>query len=96
MQEFPAVQKVHATYAARGLKVLGITQDEAESIARVKKAQKATFTILADPDGKVGDKFEVTGMPRTLIIDKDGVIKVDLEGGEDYEGFKAALKKVGL
>ena len=96
MQEFPALQKVHATFGPKGLKVLAITSDEADSIARVRKAQKATFAILVDADGKVADKYEVGGIPRTLVLDKEGVVKADLEGSEDFEGFKKILKRVGL
>lgn len=96
MEEFPAIQKVHKTFAAKGLTVLAITSDEDASIKRVKEKKKVTFTILKDADDKVSEKYGISGIPRTLVIDKDGVVKVDIEGGEEYDKFVEALKKVGL
>ncbi len=96
MQEFPALQKLNANYAAKGLQVIGITSDEADSIKKVKAQHKATFNIVIDADNKVADKFGVSAMPRTLLIDKNGVVQVDLEEGKEYEEFVAELKKVGL
>lgn len=96
MQEFPAIQKVHQEYAGNGLTVLAITSDDDASIRRVRAAKKATFGILKDADDKVSELYKVTGIPRTLIIDKDGVVQADFLGGRGFEAFKEALKKVGL
>lgn len=96
MQEFPAIQKVQQNYAAKGLTVLAITSDEVASIRSVRSKQKATFTFLRDPDDKVSEAYGVSGIPRTLVVDKDGVVRADLLGGHGYEQFVAELKKVGL
>lgn len=96
MEEFPSIQKIHQDFAAKGLTVLAITSDEDASIKRVKESKKVTFAILKDPDDKVADKYKVSGIPRTLIVGRDGIVKVDIDGGEEYDKFVEALKKVGL
>ena len=96
MHEFPAIQKVHQTYAAKGLTVLAITSDTDASIKKVRAAKRVTFTVLKDADDKVSEQYRVSGIPRTLIIDKDGVVQADVIGSRGFDAFKEALAKVGL
>ena len=90
------MQKVFTTYQSKGLKVVAITSDELDSIKRVKKAKSVTFPVLRDPEDKISEKYGIIGIPRTLIVDKDGMVRVDITGEGEFEQFKEHLKKVGL
>ena len=96
MLEFPALQKVHQTYGAKGLTVLAITSDDLDSIRRVKRTKKVTFTVLRDAENKVSEAYGVNAIPRTVIVDKDGIVRDDITGAEDFNQFQDRLKKVGL
>jgi peroxiredoxin len=73
-----------------------VTSDEPESIGRVTQSKKITFSIVRDPEGTTMEAYGISAIPRTLIIDKDGIVQVDITGGEGIEQFKEKLKKVGL
>jgi thioredoxin-dependent peroxiredoxin len=75
-----------AEYRELGARVLGVSPDEPEALRRFADNQKLDFTLLADPDHKVADKYgawgeksmygkKYMGMLRsTFIIDPQGKI----------------------
>ena len=70
------LQGLQDAYRARGVRVLGISVDEADGI-RVRKfveKEKLTFPIVHDQEGRVQGLYQVSGIPNTFIIDKDGRI----------------------
>lgn len=96
MKEFPSLQKVHATFAPKGLVVIGISSDDVATINQIARQHRLTFRQLRDADDKVFDKYHGSGIPRTLIIDKKGIVRADIEGSMDFNEFRKELKKVGL
>ncbi len=57
------------------MEVIGVSGDSVETQALFKKAQKLTYTLLADNDGKVAKAF---GVPAK----KGGTIKKKINGEE--------------
>lgn len=96
MKEFPSLQKIHATFTPKGLVVLGISSDSPAVINRIARQYGLTFRQLHDPNDKVSEKYQVTAIPRTLLIDKKGIIRADIEGSRKFSEFRQELKKVGL
>lgn len=73
-------------YAAAGARVLGISPDEVEAIAKFDGKYDLGFTLLADPDHKVAEKYGAWGeksmygkkylgvLRSTFIVDPKGKI----------------------
>jgi thioredoxin-dependent peroxiredoxin len=73
-------------FAERGAVVLGVSPDTAESHARFREKYGLPFTLLADPDHEVAERYGVwaekqndgktyMGIERsTFVIDDDGVV----------------------
>ena len=87
--EIPSLERVFHEREGEGLVVLGVDWGE----GRVGAARAfldrlgATYVSVMDPTGDIGDSYRVRGLPVTLAIDKDGVIK-ELVGGElTYRAF---------
>ena len=64
--------------------------DQSETKAAVEQylaAEKLTLPVLMDETSKVGELYKVTGIPQTVVIGKDGVIRKVIigygPGGED-------------
>jgi hypothetical protein len=55
-----------------------------------------TYRLARDADDLVAAKYQVEAIPRTLIIDKKGIVRADIVGGREYAEFRQELKKVGL
>lgn len=64
---------MHERYRNKGLKVIGINLD-----TEISDAQKflskfpAKFSIAYDPEGKIPQKYQLSVMPTSYIIDKKG------------------------
>lgn len=87
--EIPALEQVFQERKDAGLVVLGVDWGE----GRVGAARSfldrlgATYVSVMDPSGAIGDRYRVRGLPVTLAIDRDGVIR-ELIGGElTYRAF---------
>ena len=82
--EMPAIQAIHADYAARGLVVLAVnvTAQDSRSAAESFAAENAlTFPILLDEAGDVNRLYQVDSLPTTFFIGPDGVIREIVIGG---------------
>jgi peroxiredoxin len=74
-QEFPELQKVVSTM---GDDVVVLALDQAESADRVERFRGqfgATFTILLDSRSEVSKSYLFTGIPDTVIVGRDGLVR---------------------
>lgn len=74
--EIPELGKLHAKYASRGFKVIGVSLDEggAADVKRFVADQKIAYPIVLDPEGKVAALLNTTMIPTSIVIDKTGNI----------------------
>ena len=83
------VQRILKQIEAAGGQVVGISYDSVEKLKAYGKRQKITFPMLADPDSKTIDAFDIrskqappekSGFARhtTFIIDQKGIIRAKL------------------
>lgn len=59
----------------KGVEVVGVSGDTAETHALFKKAHELNYTLLADPEGKIAEKF---GVPTSA----GGTVKATVDGKE--------------
>jgi thioredoxin-dependent peroxiredoxin len=79
-------------YRERGAEVLGVSPDDVASHERFKTKYQLPFTLLADPDHAVAEKYGVWGERKfagktymginrsTFIIDSDGKVARAMHG----------------
>ncbi len=95
--QMPNVEKLHKEFKSRGLVVYAINQGESVQTARAYLAKnKYTTTTLLDSDGKVGQRYHVTGIPSLVVIDRQGKIAAHYVGVHSESDLRSALKKAGL
>ena len=76
--------------AAKGLKVFGVNaQETKEKAAGYLMDNKMTFTVPMDSDGAVMKAYLIRGIPTTIIVGRDGVIKNVFIGFGGEESEKA-------
>lgn len=77
-REIPELQQLQERYGERGLHVVGVSLDAPGSNERVREFLRefgVEYTILRDPHEAIGGLLGVVGMPTTVLIDRDGVIR---------------------
>ena len=73
-ESFPWLNKMKKKYP--GLEVVGVNLDKENDKAKdFLKRHPADFKVIYDPEAKYAKKYEVKGMPYSLIFDKNGNIK---------------------
>lgn len=77
--EMPHMQKVYEEYKDKDVVILAvnITASEKNGIEGVNnflKENKYTFPVLYDKDGSVSEKYRISAIPTTYIINRDGII----------------------
>ena len=54
-----------------------------------------TFPNLRDADGTVGNRYGLSGLPNTFVLDRDGRIVQVLRGPQTVAAFERALRDAG-
>ena len=72
--EIPELDKLHAKYAGRGFKVVGVSIDEggASEVKPFVDEQKIGYPIAVDQEGKIATLLQTSVIPTSVLVDKAG------------------------
>ena len=96
-QEMPLLEKIHKKYKRLGFTLLGVNVEENSSDAKnYLKDVKVTFPILFDSTQKTSKLYDVSAMPTTILIDRNGNKRFIHKGYKPgYENdYKKLIKKL--
>lgn len=93
-QSFPKLEGLRARYAEQGLRVLGISEDEADDKTKISSFAStygAKFAIGWDEDKSIARQYKPETMPSTFVIDRKGIVRYAHVGFHD--GDELVLEK---
>jgi len=76
--EMPHLQTLHEEFRDQGLQVVGVSVDAASaerSVLRFLEEVGVDFLILRDPGDRASRIFRAPGLPLTLLIDGEGMVR---------------------
>lgn len=74
--EMPYLQQIYNEYKDKGLVFYGIDIGESpEAINTFFLDNSLSLPVLLDSDKSVGQSYQITGVPETFLIDKNGIIR---------------------
>ncbi|MCL4464150.1 MAG: TlpA family protein disulfide reductase [Firmicutes bacterium] len=94
-EKMPTLQQVYEDLQARGFTVLAINVND-----RLQDAQKYlsdngyTFPALKDADLTVARMYAVTGIPKTLMLDRSGIIRDVRLGPTDEATLRRLIEEL--
>ncbi len=96
-EEIPYLSALHHAEEARGLKIIGVsidTRSDREKVADLVSQLGMPYDIWLDPDDRITGLFRASGVPATVLIDRDGVLRWRRLGvvRETTPGFRDALE----
>ncbi|WP_353873662.1 TlpA disulfide reductase family protein [Aliikangiella maris] len=99
-KSFPWMNDLREKYSEDELAIVAVNLDKDKSLAQdFLEKYPASFSIAYDPEGKLAKKYQIPGMPSTIIFDKNGKV-VDAHSGffakkiPEYEAkLEAIIKK---
>ena len=75
-EEMPYLQEIYEEWTDKGLVVLAINIGESSSTAEeFIQSYNLSFTVLLDTEQDIAQRYNITGIPTTLFVDKDGIIQ---------------------
>lgn len=90
-QEMPLLDSLQQRYGKLGFNVVGVNVDKDSALAnKLLKDIPVTFPVLLDNTGAVSASYNVSAMPTTVLIDRDGNVRYLHKGykpgyEQDYE-----------
>jgi peroxiredoxin len=86
-QEIPQLNKLYDKYRSSGFVLLGVNIDEdAKAATDLATKLGVKFPVLLDTDKKVSKLYDMSAMPATIVIDRDGKVRYIHRGYRDgYE-----------
>lgn len=93
----PILNDMRQKFRRSGFELLGINIDnKRDNAIKMAKKLNVSFPLLFDTDKKVSDLYGVSGMPFTVIIDRDGIVRHIHKGyvpGVERK-YRAEIKKL--
>ena len=91
----PDLEKLHHKYAAQGVHVVGISEDDdASAIAAYARDHALTYPLVHDADGSISRAYFQAALPTLFVIDRDGVVR-DVEiGVPDAAALDATIARL--
>ncbi len=100
-QEMPFLTELYQSYKDQGFEVIAINLDTQEkNMTKFLKQMnttpefKITFDVVHDPKGEIASKYNLEGMPTTVLVDRKGKIRYRYTGfhPSKKESYKADLE----
>jgi len=75
-QEMPQLNRLYEKYKSSGFVLLGVNvDDDVAKAAELAAKLGVTFPVLLDTEKTVSKLYDVSTMPSTMIIDRDGKVR---------------------
>lgn len=94
-EELPAFESLYQEYADLGVTVYGVNVDDDPEKANVLlKDIDVSFPVLFDTNGDVSKLYDVSAMPTTVMVDRDGITRLIHKGYKsgDEKRYEQAIK----
>ena len=86
LKELPSMQRLYDMLPDDKFKMLAILNSDKPVLADfIVNQQQLTMPVLDDSMNMVGSKYNLTGLPETFIIDKEGIIRQKVIGAAQWD-----------
>jgi peroxiredoxin len=95
-KEMPDLEKLYQQFKDQGLVILAISDEDAGKVKPFIAKQKVTYPILLDPGRKVNELFQIEGIPKTFVYDRNGKLVAQSIDMRTRRQFLEMLAQAGL
>jgi thiol-disulfide isomerase/thioredoxin len=88
--EMPSLQEVYEDYTGKGLVILAVNATNQDTLADVESFINTvgiTFPVLLDTQGTASRDYQLSALPTTFFIGRDGIILDVVVGGPMSEAL---------
>ncbi|MBV9492144.1 MAG: TlpA family protein disulfide reductase [Verrucomicrobia bacterium] len=73
-RSIPHLNEVYARYRAQGLQVIGITEEDAQTVTRFQQQIPIQYPVAIDTPRDLYTRFGVDGIPHAFLVDRSGKV----------------------
>jgi peroxiredoxin len=95
-KEMPDLEKLYQQFKDQGLVILAISDEDAGKVRPFIAQQMVTYPILLDPGRKVNELFQIEGIPKTFVYDRNGKLVAQSIDMRTRRQFLEMLAQAGL
>jgi peroxiredoxin len=95
-KEMPDLEALYKEFRHQRFVILAISDEDADKVRPFIAERKITYPILLDPGHKVGSLFEVEGIPKSFVYDRDGKLVAQSIDMRNQQQFREMLAQAGL
>ena len=98
VEELPSLENAWQRYRQQGLVVLAVSGEESDVVTSFleRLPSDITFPVLIDHDMKSGDRWQIRGLPTTVVVDRSGDVHWRAEGQLDFSASDVNKKLLAL
>jgi peroxiredoxin len=103
VKETPRLVQWYEQHSADGLAVIGVDtlyQDSLDAVAAFAQDKRVSYPVLLDEPGDVSRQWQARQLPRSYVIDRDGVVRFvrigELTERDFTEQVLPLLQRTGL
>jgi len=91
-EEMPAMETLYGKYGRKGLVILAVNVGQRRNVVNgLVQGLGISYPVLLDTDKTMAKKYDVVGLPRTYLVDRNGVIRYKILGSASEEMLKKQL-----
>ena len=98
VEELPSLENAWQRYRQQGLVVLAVSGEERDVVTSFleRLPSDITFPVLIDGDMKSGNRWQIRGLPTTVVVDRSGDVHWRAEGQLDFSASDVNKKLLAL
>lgn len=95
-KEMPDLEALYEKYKEQGPVVLAISDEESAKVSPFIAEKKITYPVMLDPGSRVHELYEVEGIPKSFVYDRDGKLVAQSIDMRTRSQFQQMLSEAGL
>ncbi|MGH9738563.1 MAG: TlpA disulfide reductase family protein [Candidatus Acidiferrales bacterium] len=95
-KELPDLDALYRKYKDQGFVVLAISDEEPDTVRSFLTKHKVTYPVLLDPGDVVHKRYDVMGIPKSYLYDRDGKLVAEAMDMRTRNQFAGMLAKAGI
>jgi len=95
-KEMPDLEALYDRFKDHGFVILAISDEEAAKVSPFIKERNITYPVMLDPGRKVNDLFQVDGIPKSFVYDREGKLVAQSIDMRTQKQFLQMLGEAGL
>ena len=95
-KEMPDLEALYNRFKGQGLVILAISDEELGKVEPFIAERKITYPVMLDPGRKVNEMFQVEGIPKSFVYNREGRLVAQSIDMRTQRQFLQMLAQAGL